>query len=65
MPTTITVLAAGGQTVGEVARNARDRFTGQTSGIQKLGTIQLSTGAGRQDLFYDPTADIIYAVAIA
>lgn len=65
MATTITVLAAAGQTVGEVARNARDRFMGQTSGFQHLGTIQLSTGAGRQDLFYDPTGDIIYAVAIS
>ena len=73
---TLTVIAAAGLTAGEVIRSQREAiFKTQTMGYQKLGTIDNVTGTAgadesklthsRYDLFYDPTGNIIYAVAIS
>ena len=71
---TLTVIAAAGLTAGEVLRSRReDIFKTQTQGFQKLGTIDNVTGSGdetklshsRFDILYDPTGNIIYAVAIS
>ena len=75
MPTSLTVLAAAGLTVGNVADSLRESLLkGQTAGFQNLGTIDKISGSSgadesklshsRQRLFYDPSGDVIYAVAI-
>ena len=74
-PTLTVVAAVGGQTAAEIIRGFREA-TGktQTMGYQQLGTIDNVTGTAgadesklthsRYNLFYDPTGNIIYAVAI-
>ena len=73
---TLTVIAAAGLTASEVLRNQREAiFKTQTMGYQKLGTIDNVTGSAgadesrlshsRYDVLYDPTGNIIYAVAIS
>ena len=72
---TLTVLAAAGLTVGQVADSFREAtLKTQTQGFQNLGTIDNVTGTAGQDesklshsrfrLYYDPTGNIIYAVPI-
>ena len=72
---TLTVLAAAGLTVGQVADSFREAtLKTQTQGFQNLGTIDNVSGSAGADesklthnrfrLFYDPTGNIIYALAI-
>ena len=76
MATALTIIAAAGLTAGNVADSLRESLLkGQTYGFQNLGTIdKISGSAGadesklthsRQRLFYDPSGDVIYAVAIS
>ena len=73
---TLTVIAAAGLTAGEVIRSRREAILKtQTMGYQKLGTIDNVSGSAgadesqlthsRYDVLYDPTGNIIYAVAIS
>ena len=73
---TLTVLAAAGLTVGNVADSLRETILKtQTMGYQNLGTIDNVSGSAGADesklshsryrLYYDPTANIIYALAIS
>ncbi len=75
MATTLTVIAASDRTALQNAQDAIERFAGQAGvGFQNLGTIDKVSGGStdeskqthsRQRLFYDPSGDILYAVAIA
>ena len=73
---TLTVLAAAGLTVGAVADSLRESLLkGQTFGYQNLGTIDNVSGSSGADesklshsryrLFYDPSGNVIYALAIS
>ena len=72
---TLTVLAAAGLTVGGVADSLRESsLKTQTTGYQNLGTIDNISGSSGADesklthnrfrLFYDPTSNTIFALAI-
>ena len=56
---TVTLIAAAGQTVAQIAQNLRDRITGQTTGMQNLGTVKDSANQ-LATLIYDVSANIIY-----
>ena len=72
---TLTVIAAAGLTAQGVRDSLREGLLKtQTMGFQKLGTIDNVSGSAgadesklshsRFDLLYDPTGNIIYAIAI-
>ena len=74
-PSLTVIAAAGGQTAAAILRGNREAaFKTQTMGYQNLGTIDNITGSAgadesklthsRYQVLYDPTGNIIYAVAI-
>ena len=73
---TLTVIAAAGLTAQGVRDSLREgSLKGQTMGFQKLGTIDNVSGSAgadesklshsRYDLLYDPTGNVIYAIAVS
>ena len=72
---TLTVVASAGLTAAEVLRSFREATAKtQTMGYQNLGFIDNVSGSAgadesklshsRYQLFYDPTGNVIYAVAV-
>ena len=73
---TLTVIAAAGLTAQGVRDSLRESvLKTQTQGFQKLGTIDNVSGSSGADesklshsryrLFYDPSGNVIYALAIS
>ena len=60
---TVTMISAAGQTVAQIAQNVRDRTTGQTTGMQNLGTVKDSANQ-LATLLYDTSANVIYVQAL-
>ena len=74
-PTLTVIAAVGGQTAAAILRGTREAaFKTQTMCFQNLGTIDNISGSAGADesklthsryrVLYDPTGNIIYAVAI-
>lgn len=58
-PTVTFVSVSGGQVAGAVMTDIRNRTTGQTTGMQNLGTLRDSAGQ-LATAVYDVSANIIY-----
>ena len=74
-PTLTVIAAVGGLTADEILRGSREAsLKTQTMGFQNLGTIDNISGSAGADesklthsryrVLYDPTGNVIYAVAI-
>lgn len=62
-PTVTFVSVAGGNTASQVMQNVRDRTTGQTTGMQNLGTLKDSANQLATAL-YDVSANVIFVVPL-
>lgn len=60
---TVTMLSAAGQTVAALMQDVRNRTTGQTSGMQNLGTVKDSANQ-LATLLYDVSANVIFVQAL-
>lgn len=62
---TVTFVSAGtgGQTNTELRRDIRDRLTGQTTGMQNLGTLKDSANQLAAAI-YDVSANVVYVVPL-
>ena len=60
---TVTMVSAAGQTVAAIMQDLRNRVTGQTTGMQNLGTVKDSAGQ-LATLIYDTSANIIFVQAL-
>ena len=62
-PTVTFISVAGGNTAAVVAQDVRNRVTGQTTGMQNLGTVKDSANQ-LASLLYDVSANVIYVTPL-
>lgn len=58
-PTVTFISVSGGNTAARVTQDVRERLTGQTTGMQNLGTVKDSAGQ-LATLLYDVSANVIF-----